>query len=85
METGSPRRETVEQLVEEFVEQYRRGERPSLSDYTERFPDHAEPGRHERRRISPFFTLFEGSFETIQAGARSLEKKSRIWRKPELR
>jgi hypothetical protein len=28
METASPRRETVEQLAEEFVARYRRGERP---------------------------------------------------------
>ena len=34
METPSPRRETVEQLAEEFAERYRRGERPPLSEYT---------------------------------------------------
>ena len=42
METASPRRETVEQLAEEFVERYRRGERPPLSEYTQRYPEHAE-------------------------------------------
>ena len=44
MESGSPlRRETVEQLAlaEEFVrKRYRRGERPPLSEYTDRYPDH---------------------------------------------
>jgi eukaryotic-like serine/threonine-protein kinase len=42
METASPRREMVEQLAEEFVERYRRGERPPLSEYTQRYPEHAE-------------------------------------------
>jgi serine/threonine protein kinase len=42
MESGSPQRETVEQLAEEFVARYRRGERPPLSEYTDRYPDHAE-------------------------------------------
>lgn len=31
MSDSSLQRETVEQLAEEFVERYRRGERPSLS------------------------------------------------------
>src|SRR5262245_32800308 len=42
METASSRRETVEQLAEDFVARYRRGERPPLSEYTERYPEHAE-------------------------------------------
>src|SRR4051812_22417716 len=29
-------------LAEEFAERYRRGERPSLTEYTERCPEHAE-------------------------------------------
>ncbi len=42
MEPQLPRRETVEQLAEEFAERYRHGERPPLSEYTQRFPEHAE-------------------------------------------
>ena len=42
MATASPRRDTVEQLAEEFVVRYRRGERPPLSEYTDRYPEHAE-------------------------------------------
>ena len=34
------------QLAEEFAARYRRGERPSLSEYTERYPEHAERIRH---------------------------------------
>src|SRR5829696_5635592 len=42
MDSSSPRREIVEQLAEEFVERFRRGERLALSDYTARYPEHAE-------------------------------------------
>ena len=36
MEAALPQRETVEQLAEDFVARFRRGERPPLSDYIER-------------------------------------------------
>jgi len=55
MDTGSPRRETVEQLAEEFVERYRRGERPLLSEYTDRYPDHAE----QIRDLFPVLVMME--------------------------
>ena len=55
METASPRRETVEQLAEEFVERYRRGERPPLSEYTDRYPDHAE----QIRDLFPALVMME--------------------------
>jgi WD40 repeat protein/serine/threonine protein kinase len=42
METQPPGRETVEQLAEEFAERYKRGERPLLSEYAARYPEHAE-------------------------------------------
>src|SRR5436305_6253345 len=34
--------EMVDRLAEEFVARHRRGERPAVSEYTERFPQHAE-------------------------------------------
>jgi hypothetical protein len=55
MEAASPRRETVEQLAEDFVERYRRGERPPLSDYTERYPEHAE----QIRDLFPALVIME--------------------------
>jgi Protein kinase domain len=55
METGSPRRETVEELAEEFVARYRRGERPPLSEYTDRYPDHAE----QIRDLFPALVMME--------------------------
>jgi serine/threonine protein kinase/WD40 repeat protein len=42
MATPSSDRDPVEKLAEEFVERYRRGERPSLTEYTTRYPDLAE-------------------------------------------
>ena len=33
-------------LAEEFAERYRRGERPLLSEYTERYPEYADRIRH---------------------------------------
>ena len=35
-------RDPVEALAEEFVERHRRGERPPLTEYTDRFPEYAE-------------------------------------------
>jgi hypothetical protein len=35
-------RDPVEQLAEEFAERYRRGERPSLAEYTARYPELAD-------------------------------------------
>jgi len=55
METPSPRRETVEQLAEEFAERYRRGERSPLSEYTARYPEHAE----EIRDLFPALVMME--------------------------
>src|SRR5262245_2437405 len=55
METASPLRQTVEQLAEDFVERYRRGERPPLSEYTEKYPEHAE----QIRDLFPALVLME--------------------------
>ncbi len=42
MPSSSADRDPVEQLAEEFAERYRRGERPSLSEYLARYPQHAD-------------------------------------------
>jgi serine/threonine protein kinase len=39
MVTQSSGRDPVEKLAEEFAERYRRGERPSLAEYTNRYPE----------------------------------------------
>ena len=55
METHFRGREAVEQLAEEFVERYRRGERPSLSEYAARYPEHAE----EIHKLFPALVVME--------------------------
>jgi WD40 repeat protein/serine/threonine protein kinase len=55
MDPSSLKRETVEQLAEEFVERYRRGERPALTEYTERYPEHAD----EIRDLFPALVMME--------------------------
>jgi WD40 repeat protein/serine/threonine protein kinase len=55
MEPSSASREIVEQLVEEFVERYRRGERPALTEYTERYPEHAQ----QIRDLFPALVMME--------------------------
>ncbi len=42
MSAASCEYDPIEDLVEAFLERYRRGERPSLTEYTERFPELAE-------------------------------------------
>ena len=55
MEPSSPQREVVEQLAEEFVERFRRGERPPLTEYTERYPEHA----NQIRDLFPALVMME--------------------------
>jgi WD40 repeat protein/serine/threonine protein kinase len=55
MQPSSPKHETVERLAEEFVERYRRGERPPLTEYTQRYPELAEQIRY----LFPALVLME--------------------------
>src|SRR5262245_10977209 len=55
MGTEGRRRETLERLAEEFVERYRRGERPPLSEFAERHPEHAA----EIRELFPALVMME--------------------------
>ena len=49
--------EHVASLAEEFAERYRRGERPSIGDYVERFPEFAG----EIRDIFPAVAMMENA------------------------
>jgi serine/threonine protein kinase len=49
-------RNPVEELAEEFLERFRKGERPPLSEYTTRYPDLAE----EIRDLFPALLMLEG-------------------------
>jgi eukaryotic-like serine/threonine-protein kinase len=55
MGTPSSDREPVERLAEEFAERFRRGERPSLTEYIQRHPDLAA----EIRELFPALMLME--------------------------
>jgi hypothetical protein len=58
----------VGQLAEEFIARYRRGERPALSEYTEKYPELAE----RIRNVFPMMVVMEeadtGSTSSHDAG-----------------
>ena len=53
--TSSTDRNPVERLAEEFLERQRRGEHPSLGEYTSRFPELAD----EIRDLFPALVMIE--------------------------
>ena len=55
----------VEELVDEFLERHRRGERPSLTEYTVQHPELAE---RIRRRSPPCWSLVMVA-ELVRAGS----------------
>jgi hypothetical protein len=62
-----PGRNPVEELAEAFLERYRRGERPSLSEYTQAHPEFAD----EIRELFPALVMMEeaGPREADRAGS----------------
>ncbi len=66
-----PTLDPVGRLVEDFKERYRRGQRPSISDYTQQHPQHAE----RLRQVLPMVALMEdagssgGSTHSAAGGA----------------
>jgi WD40 repeat protein/serine/threonine protein kinase len=55
MSDSSSERNPVEKLAEEFLERYRRGERPALGEYVDRYPELAE----QIRDLFPALVLME--------------------------
>jgi WD40 repeat protein/serine/threonine protein kinase len=55
MSPSSSERNPVEELAEEFAERLRRGERPSLSEYVAKYPEHAD----EIRELFPALDVME--------------------------
>ncbi len=51
-DSGSSR---VLELAEEFLDRYRAGERPSLKEYIDRYPEHAD----EIREVFPALAILE--------------------------
>src|SRR5260370_4240157 len=66
MASQSSGRDPVEMLAEEFAERYRRGERPSLAEYTDRYPELAD----QIRELFPALVEMEqlGSLESPPTG-----------------
>jgi WD40 repeat protein len=57
MSSSSSERDPVEQLADEFLERFRRGERPALTEYTQRYPQWAE----RIRKVFPALVMMEGA------------------------
>jgi WD40 repeat protein/serine/threonine protein kinase len=55
MSTSSADRNPVEKLAEEFAERHRRGERPAMTEYTDRYPQWAD----EIRELFPAMLVME--------------------------
>jgi serine/threonine protein kinase/WD40 repeat protein/tetratricopeptide (TPR) repeat protein len=78
MSDPSSDRDPVERLAEEFAERHRRGERPSLNEYTDRYPEHAEA----IRALFPALVMMEqfkpgsvdGTGDYAPAAAQRLER-----------
>ncbi|MCL4206748.1 MAG: protein kinase [Pirellulaceae bacterium] len=59
----------VERLADEFAERFRRGERPAIREYTDRYPEHASIIRDTFEALALMENLAPGSEESLfQAG-----------------
>lgn len=67
-------RHPIEELAEEFIERYRRGERPSISEFAARRPEAAS----EIRELFATLLLMEQVDEQSQASAASRKRGSRV-------
>ncbi len=65
MDSIAPNRQAVEALAEEFVERDRRGERPPLSEFIARSPEHAD----EIRDLFPALVMMEQIAPESEAGS----------------
>jgi serine/threonine protein kinase len=74
MSTYDPERDPVEQLADEFAERYRRGEFPSVTEYVEGHPEHAE----ELSELLPTVAMMEQLKEKESSKLDSLERQAAI-------
>jgi serine/threonine protein kinase/tetratricopeptide (TPR) repeat protein/Tfp pilus assembly protein PilF len=65
VDNNSARDSLVEQLAESFVERFRRGERPAISEYVERYPQLAD----QIQEVFPALVAMEQVHRDIQAEA----------------
>jgi serine/threonine protein kinase/WD40 repeat protein/Tfp pilus assembly protein PilF len=57
MLSANSERDPLEQLADEFLERFRKGERPALTEYTQRYPQWAE----RIRKVFPALVVMEGA------------------------
>jgi serine/threonine protein kinase/WD40 repeat protein len=75
MSSPSADRNPIEELAEEFAQRFRRGERPSLTEYTSKYPDLADeirelfPALVAMERLKPARGELTGPYEDDSAGA----------------
>lgn len=74
MSTFDPERDPVEQLADEFAERYRRGEFPSVTEYVEGHPEHAE----ELGEILPAVAMMEQLKEKEFSNLNLMERQAAI-------
>jgi eukaryotic-like serine/threonine-protein kinase len=74
MSNFDPERDPVEQLADEFAERYRRGEFPSVTEYVESHPEHAE----ELHELLPAVAMMEQLKEKESSKLDSLERQAVI-------
>ena len=79
MNSDPPHREAVEQLAEEFVARYRLGERPSVTEYVDRHPEHAD----EIRDLFPALVVMERIAPGEEESAASWPARGRTEKHPE--
>ncbi len=70
MSAQASSREPVEKLAEEFAERFRRGERPSLTEYVQRYPELAE----QIRELFPALVVMEQFGSVAEAAAGPLDR-----------
>ena len=59
-DTSSDRYDLLDRLVQEVADRYRRGERPSLQEYIERYPDLGKQLYNEQGSLRSFVNVYVG-------------------------
>jgi hypothetical protein len=79
--SDSGKYDLLDQLAEEFAARFRRGERPALKEYTDRYPELAEgagKGDGGRKRGRESFSELCSRF-TGPARGRTVDSRPRVW------
>jgi serine/threonine-protein kinase len=76
MNTAAPERDPLDRLAEEFAQRYRRGERPSLTEYTQKYPELAD----QIRDLFPALAVMEelGSVAESPTSLRARAEPARV-------